>query len=1171
MIRILFLTIAFGTLTLSLIADDPKQAELAKKPQWKRKLSDTDQANMIQLQTDIRLSLRQEDFEKAIKKAEAVVELNTNVLGADHYETINSQFVHKKFLIFSKMTPEERSNWLATVNRWGESDQYVAKGQFDKALPILKKFIEIHPKVLGENHPDTAKYYNNYAFVLTRAGKAAEARPYFEKSLESYRNSVGENHPYTAIGYNAVGSNLHDLGLNTEAEPLVQKAIDINRAVLGEMDSQTANFYNVLANIYSARAQYDLAAPLYEKALQIRRTVLGEDHFETGISYSSLANCLKSIGKYHEAEVHYQNAISIIRMSLGENHPETAIVYSSYALNMLLQGKAAEALALYEKSLAINTAILGENHANTAKTFNGMAYCLQNLKRYDEAEMCIRASLKIERQIRGEDHIDAAICYHNLAYNFMTQGNHAEAEPYFQKALEIHQKLLVPGHPDLATIQTSMAINDAALGKTESAKELFENALAIRQRALGEYHASTARSYTDLSQFLISKQQFFRANFYLDKAIPVYESARLFSAAGIDRANIKMTNPRLLLAALQTRSEPEEAWSQLESSLARGLLDQQATSTNLQQAELGAKQQATEKLAELQPRILKLITSKTRSPSESQELEILIKQRRTWEWMLTQLAVADSERSVLSSNKIHDAIAPDAAILYWLDISDRYHSVSEHIACVVRRDGKPKWERLPGTGAEGKWTMEDSLIAGQLRDELAMKNPSQRTIESLTKKLHAQRIAPVLKHLDGVKTLYIVGVNEMAGIPVELLTDQFTISYVPSGTFLARLKDQPKPLGNQFLAVGDAIYEIEKKKVMNSSELPHSGLLITQVVPQSAAAQAGLRANDVILKYGDAEITKLEDLQKASAGTKAEKVPLTIWRAGEAKPLSKEIAAGRMGVVLDREPAPMAIANRRKMEAMLASIRGGDWNDLPGTRVETNRLKQLFGDHAKVFTDGSASEQTLESLRKSGELSKYRYLHFATHGEGNNVKAFESSLILSQDNLPKELMPKAGEPFLNGQLSAREVLDYWKLNAELVTLSACETAIGKQGGGDGLLGFAQAFLTAGARSVCLSLWKVDDTATALLMSRFYENLLGKREGLSKPMGKAAALDEAKRWLRGLSQEKALKLSAAISNGVDRGSRGAGVKVKVLPKVEKDEKPFAHPKYWAAFILIGDPD
>jgi CHAT domain-containing protein len=157
------------------------------------------------------------------------------------------------------------------------------------------------------------------------------------------------------------------------------------------------------------------------------------------------------------------------------------------------------------------------------------------------------------------------------------------------------------------------------------------------------------------------------------------------------------------------------------------------------------------------------------------------------------------------------------------------------------------------------------------------------------------------------------------------------------------------------------------------------------------------------------------------------------------------------------------------------------------------------------------------------------------------------------------------------------VLEFWKLKAELVTLSACETALGRPGGGDGLLGFAQAFLAAGSRAVCLSLWKVDDTATALLMTRFYQNLLGKRPGLDRPMPKAAALAEAKHWLRELSGEEALKLSAAASNGVVRGDRGAGeVAKRIGPPTDltqpapKDSKPFAHPRYWAAFILIGDP-
>ncbi len=78
-----------------------------------------------------------------------------------------------------------------------------------------------------------------------------------------------------------------------------------------------------------------------------------------------------------------------------------------------------------------------------------------------------------------------------------------------------------------------------------------------------------------------------------------------------------------------------------------------------------------------------------------------------------------------------------------------------------------------------------------------------------------------------------------------------------------------------------------------------------------------------------------------------------------------------------------------------------------------------------------------------------------------------------------------------------------------MTLSACKTALGLDAGGEGFVGFTQALLMSGARSVCLSLWKVDDRATSLLMTRFYQSLLGKRAGLSKPVPKAEALQEAK--------------------------------------------------------------
>jgi CHAT domain-containing protein len=259
-------------------------------------------------------------------------------------------------------------------------------------------------------------------------------------------------------------------------------------------------------------------------------------------------------------------------------------------------------------------------------------------------------------------------------------------------------------------------------------------------------------------------------------------------------------------------------------------------------------------------------------------------------------------------------------------------------------------------------------------------------------------------------------------------------------------------------------------------------------------------------------------------------------------------------------------------------VRGSTPQPLPSTRWEVQALAHLVPGSVTLL-GSDASEQRLDALARAGKLREVRLLHLATHGHIRDDRPQWSALLLARDHLPDPLeQQRQGKPVYTGELRVSALREkQWQLDADLVTLSACQTALGKDGNGDGLLGFAQAFLRNGARCVVLSRWSVNDTATALLMLRFYENLLGKRAGLKKALPRAEALAEASQWLRQLRRSEALVLASRLSEGkLTHTTRapeeeGTAVETAVKVPVPTGDRPYAHPAYWAAFVLVGDPD
>jgi len=196
-----------------------------------------------------------------------------------------------------------------------------------------------------------------------------------------------------------------------------------------------------------------------------------------------------------------------------------------------------------------------------------------------------------------------------------------------------------------------------------------------------------------------------------------------------------------------------------------------------------------------------------------------------------------------------------------------------------------------------------------------------------------------------------------------------------------------------------------------------------------------------------------------------------------------------------------------------------DLRPLPASRREVEAIGQLFPESSTLYLGADAIEERVKALGKGPNI-----IHIAAHGMINNRLPLDSALVLTIPDPWNE-----GQD--NGLLQAWEIIDGVRIDADLVTLSACESGLGKELPGEGLMGLTRAFLFAGARTVLASIWDVADESTADLMTSFYTGL---RNGLTK--------DEA--------------LRAAQLSFIHRAGEAGHANV-------------AHPFYWASFQLTGD--
>jgi CHAT domain-containing protein len=342
-------------------------------------------------------------------------------------------------------------------------------------------------------------------------------------------------------------------------------------------------------------------------------------------------------------------------------------------------------------------------------------------------------------------------------------------------------------------------------------------------------------------------------------------------------------------------------------------------------------------------------------------------------------------------------------------------------------------------------TVRNRMIKGETEPQRrARLAKAESAYAEATAALSRMVLAPVVEHLKG-KRLLIVSDGALQYIPFALLPEPEALNANASGT-----PQQPPPLMLEHEIVNlpsASVLAVLRQERSRHKERTKAVAVLAD--PVFAANDARVNASRIHVSEG-----KDKTLEAASS---------SFWPSDH---LTRSIADA--GLPEDGVYLPRLRSTRQEAEAIIAVTPPGEG------------MKAL---------DFRASRATATSP----ELAQYRVIHFATHGLLDSEHPELSGLVLS-------LVDEKGNP-QNGFL---ELEDIYNLNlpAELVVLSACETGLGKNIQGEGLVGLTRGFMYAGASRVMASLWKVDDVATAELMRRFYKAM--EKDG----MRPAAALRQA---------------------------------------------------------------
>ncbi|MEE4273864.1 MAG: CHAT domain-containing tetratricopeptide repeat protein [Thermoanaerobaculales bacterium] len=970
--------------------------------------------------------------------------------------------------------------------------------KLEEAETVLERALGIRERELGPSHLEIAKVLNELGSVAYRGRKSGLAEQRFNRALGMLEVAVGASDPECAFSLQGLFAVSWQQRRFIDAEGYQLRSVAVREHSLGPHHPLTAESRRALAILWEDMGRIHEAEELLRQAVNSLEESLGPRHPQTGQTLNSLARLVRNQGRYAEARRLFERALVAFETSFDPLDPRIAGVLNNLASTQRELGDFAEAEACLRRSLEIREGRYGPDHPAVAQSLSNLAAVLIEAERHEEAIPLLERAIAIKERTYGPSSIEVATSLGNLGRALRAAGDLVRARSVLEEAVEILETELGSDDLRVADQLCNLALVRHEMGDFNAARSLLVRAVEIRRAAFGENDHRILRFQYNLARIdadagngdaaiaeALDAQRLGREHLQLTARGLSEEEAIRFGQYTRNRLDL------VLELALRWPQHAAAAWDALIRS--RGLVLNElvvrrraASSEDVHVTALAAElTAATERLARL----------RVRGParlSAEEFREELASARRDVERLERRMGDAsaafrdDRRRARIGRDDVVEAMPAGAALVGFARRS-------------LFRDPI-------GAGSPDTFGYMAMVVAPGAAEPVPVELGPAPEIEGLVKKWRRAAVAPGTASAgsadEGAVRLAGEALRRRIWDPLApLLKGAATVFVVPDGELgLLNLAALPTGRSGYLIETGPEIHMLDAERDL-------------VVAPRS-----GFDERSVLLALGDPDFDWRDE---GAAGSDAGRGRSMLRGSNGACTGLEEVVFGPLPTT-GPEAELIAELWRRNLRGAIR-LTGDEATEAAFKRLAPGKAVLHLATHGFVLGRSCAGGGV--SGRGIGGLAPSR-----AAPEPENDPLLEvlglAGLALAGANHRADAGP--GEE--DGVLTAMEIANLDLSSVEWAVLSACDTGVGESVSGEGVFGFRRAFRIAGARTVIMSLWPVEDEATSAWMELLYR----------------ARLED------GMSTAKSV--------------RHAGLE---LLQRRREQGMSTHPFYWGAFIAAGD--